>query len=152
MPEIVSTAMQAYGPQELLAWAGQAPDFVSGPISLQLERQRRDTVLASGGLPLDRGEPYYSMHLQPLKAEESFTHTVIPGLHGLADFMRVTQKLWNSAEYGQAPNYLVGVTHLRLADRKSTRLNSSHQIISYAVFCLKKKKKKIVRTHRTLSH
>src|SRR6476660_10302380 len=28
----------------------------------------------------------------------------------------------------------------RLADRKSTRLNSSHQIISYAVFCLKKKK------------
>src|SRR5258708_30932369 len=27
-------------------------------------------------------------------------------------------------------------------DRKSTRLNSSHQIISYAVFCLKKKKKR----------
>src|SRR5258708_24666438 len=27
-------------------------------------------------------------------------------------------------------------------DRKSTRLNSSHQIISYAVFCLKKKKRK----------
>src|SRR5258708_11430064 len=26
------------------------------------------------------------------------------------------------------------------SDRKSTRLNSSHQIISYAVFCLKKKK------------
>src|SRR5258708_29742178 len=30
----------------------------------------------------------------------------------------------------------------RHRDRKSTRLNSSHQIISYAVFCLKKKKKK----------
>src|SRR5438552_18893054 len=29
-----------------------------------------------------------------------------------------------------------------VSDRKSTRLNSSHQIISYAVFCLKKKKKK----------
>src|SRR2546421_5778874 len=28
------------------------------------------------------------------------------------------------------------------ADRKSTRLNSSHDQISYAVFCLKKKKKK----------
>src|SRR2546426_5909498 len=27
-------------------------------------------------------------------------------------------------------------------DRKSTRLNSSHLVISYAVFCLKKKKKK----------
>src|SRR3712207_7785760 len=29
--------------------------------------------------------------------------------------------------------------HLRNADRKSTRLNSSHANISYAVFCLKKK-------------
>src|SRR5947208_7173135 len=32
----------------------------------------------------------------------------------------------------------------RRPDRKSTRLNSSHQIISYAVFCLKKKKKTIL--------
>src|SRR2546426_5505994 len=30
----------------------------------------------------------------------------------------------------------------RRPDRKSTRLNSSHLVISYAVFCLKKKKKK----------
>src|SRR2546426_4161812 len=30
----------------------------------------------------------------------------------------------------------------RVTDRKSTRLNSSHLVISYAVFCLKKKKKK----------
>src|SRR5256885_11146813 len=29
----------------------------------------------------------------------------------------------------------------RVGDRKSTRLNSSHLVISYAVFCLKKKKK-----------
>src|SRR5207244_11039312 len=34
-------------------------------------------------------------------------------------------------------------------DRKSTRLNSSHQIISYAVFCLKKKKKKHKRPQQT---
>src|SRR5438552_8244267 len=32
----------------------------------------------------------------------------------------------------------------RRRDRKSTRLNSSHQIISYAVFCLKKKKNKLL--------
>src|SRR2546427_3108970 len=31
--------------------------------------------------------------------------------------------------------------HVRQRDRKSTRLNSSHSQISYAVFCLKKKKK-----------
>src|SRR5256885_5254872 len=30
--------------------------------------------------------------------------------------------------------------HRRVRDRKSTRLNSSHLVISYAVFCLKKKK------------
>src|SRR5699024_11934058 len=42
-------------------------------------------------------------------------------------------------------------------DRKSTRLNSSHVSISYAVFCLKKKKKKIrgdmrtIRSHERLS-
>src|SRR5438552_6972440 len=30
-----------------------------------------------------------------------------------------------------------------VGDRKSTRLNSSHQIISYAVFCLKKKKQSL---------
>src|SRR5439155_24778335 len=33
-----------------------------------------------------------------------------------------------------------------LRDRKSTRLNSSHVAISYAVFCLKKKKRKVLRT------
>src|SRR2546426_3956413 len=47
-------------------------------------------------------------------------------------------------------------------DRKSTRLNSSHLVISYAVFCLKKKKiqsahlyatrSPSVRTHSTISH
>src|SRR5258708_35509635 len=34
-------------------------------------------------------------------------------------------------------------------DRKSTRLNSSHQIISYAVFCLKKKNKQTKRKNDT---
>src|SRR3989449_7912403 len=34
-----------------------------------------------------------------------------------------------------------------LGDRKSTRLNSSHGYISYAVFCLKKKKKHNTRPH-----
>src|SRR5437868_10624994 len=38
-------------------------------------------------------------------------------------------------------------------DRKSTRLNSSHVSISYAVFCLKKKKKKkIQQTHQKKTH
>src|SRR2546430_13297709 len=36
-------------------------------------------------------------------------------------------------------------------DRKSTRLNSSHSQISYAVFCLKKKNKKIMHINRQMS-
>src|SRR5687768_18267009 len=40
-------------------------------------------------------------------------------------------------EYWVSIGILTGIT----ADRKSTRLNSSHGYISYAVFCLKKKKK-----------
>src|SRR5256885_7053006 len=37
------------------------------------------------------------------------------------------------------------------ADRKSTRLNSSHLVISYAVFCLKKKKKTVRRQTRSFT-
>src|SRR5690606_42085664 len=40
----------------------------------------------------------------------------------------------------QAPPALQDATAAALPDRKSTRLNSSHVKISYAVFCLKKKK------------
>src|SRR5258708_24261665 len=43
-----------------------------------------------------------------------------------------------AARAGEQPQVLDAAN--RLADRKSTRLNSSHQIISYAVFCLKKKR------------
>src|SRR2546429_4818449 len=45
---------------------------------------------------------------------------------------------------GQRVAEYTNATHtqlVRLGDRKSTRLNSSHGYISYAVFCLKKKKK-----------
>src|SRR5256885_11498301 len=41
--------------------------------------------------------------------------------------------------YGFVPVALGGMGSNRGADRKSTRLNSSHLVISYAVFCLKKK-------------
>src|SRR5690349_23584965 len=46
------------------------------------------------------------------------------------------------------------VPHLPREDRKSTRLNSSHVEISYAVFCLKKKKKqnKTATGHSTNEH
>src|SRR2546426_4199409 len=46
-------------------------------------------------------------------------------------------------EYQRVCERLSQITkELITSDRKSTRLNSSHLVISYAVFCLKKKKKK----------
>src|SRR2546430_10458617 len=44
------------------------------------------------------------------------------------------------------------VTAAVLLDRKSTRLNSSHSQISYAVFCLKKKKKQKNNKHVMNAH
>src|SRR3989449_9719051 len=50
---------------------------------------------------------------------------------------------WNLGQYDQAIGVYREAIRLKpdYADRKSTRLNSSHGYISYAVFCLKKKKK-----------
>src|SRR5699024_12050542 len=60
-------------------------------------------------------------------------------------------KLWHTGEcfqhipgLSQDEQIVVGgfkISKLRIGDRKSTRLNSSHVSISYAVFCLKKKRK-----------
>src|SRR5258708_24964612 len=54
---------------------------------------------------------------------DCFTHTPVPGAGPLNDHYAIIRLLLFAN-----------------SDRKSTRLNSSHQIISYAVFCLKKKK------------
>src|SRR6266571_778367 len=53
--------------------------------------------------------------------------------------------IWNSDQgsHFTSPHYLQLLQDAHIQDRKSTRLNSSHMSISYAVFCLKKKKKKI---------
>ena len=47
-----------------------------------------------------------------------------------------------SIDQAKIDKQMLRVQKASLADRKSTRLNSSHVRISYAVFCLKKKKKK----------
>src|SRR2546430_8974115 len=57
---------------------------------------------------------------------------------GPVDFARL-----DAVDVRHCPLERDGVTAV---DRKSTRLNSSHSQISYAVFCLKKKKKTIVTT------
>src|SRR5205085_11846291 len=49
--------------------------------------------------------------------------------------------LWRTVYYAK-PGRNLYESERQKVDRKSTRLNSSHSQISYAVFCLKKKKKK----------
>src|SRR5258708_18376171 len=53
---------------------------------------------------------------------------------------RSVSSLLRAIELSDLPGYVFCMSSSVLRDRKSTRLNSSHQIISYAVFCLKKKK------------
>src|SRR2546430_6961893 len=48
-------------------------------------------------------------------------------------------EVWNVRGEGDEVSYPVADQAVVIADRKSTRLNSSHSQISYAVFCLKKK-------------
>src|SRR5437867_7586935 len=47
---------------------------------------------------------------------------------------------WTKGERTMGKKAVVSILALVVLDRKSTRLNSSHRTISYAVFCLKKKK------------
>src|SRR3712207_7459141 len=63
----------------------------------------------------------------------------LPLLRGIAAHERLVQRAAD-----QRDGLLLEVVR-RVGDRKSTRLNSSHANISYAVFCLKKKK--ITRHH-----
>src|SRR5437764_2715654 len=63
----------------------------------------------------------------------------VPSEPGVSDAYDLSDMLTDAA----APT-----SHLITIDRKSTRLNSSHRCISYAVFCLKKKRKESHVAHK----
>src|SRR2546422_6463741 len=76
-------------------------------------------------------------------------HDALPICISHADCERVSQQLsviLDVEELVPGPGYILEISSP--GDRKSTRLNSSHGYISYAVFCLKKKKKTKTVTHR----
>src|SRR5436190_12034534 len=60
-----------------------------------------------------------------------------PTPSGEGEVIPVEGSLWSPPPACRGPTLPLGRTG---GDRKSTRLNSSHTVISYAVFCLKKKK------------
>src|SRR5258708_14994355 len=61
-------------------------------------------------------------------------------LHGIENDVDCSQHRW-TLDTPEDLQLLRAIYERFGGDRKSTRLNSSHQIISYAVFCLKKKKR-----------
>src|SRR5258708_28667273 len=79
---------------------------------------------------------------------ERTTHAEVHNLYGYgmarASYEGLRRYLSDERPFVLTRSGFAGVQRSR-RDRKSTRLNSSHQIISYAVFCLKKKKKEIIK-------
>src|SRR5258708_11537952 len=74
-----------------------------------------------------------------LRMTQSSRHVLIKNLHRVFEIDR-DQLRHAALGHGDAEQPVHPRHRNRVVDRKSTRLNSSHQIISYAVFCLKKKK------------
>src|SRR2546429_6867103 len=64
-------------------------------------------------------------------------------LHDALPISTLGTQSWQDEQIGPRSGYYEDTIAPDRIDRKSTRLNSSHGYISYAVFCLKKKKKKI---------
>src|SRR5690242_21375369 len=74
------------------------------------------------------------------------------GSADLPELMRAKFDLLNRSGLLHYEYATASFADVELRDRKSTRLNSSHMSISYAVFCLKKKKKKkIIYENRQIS-
>src|SRR2546426_3093372 len=77
------------------------------------------------------------------------SHTTVVGPQGEhVEFQIRTYEMHRVAEEGIAAHWTYKeqgeIDETEKRDRKSTRLNSCHLVISYAVFCLKKKKKKTI--------
>src|SRR3712207_8926744 len=82
--------------------------------------------------------PYTTLFRSGLPGNQADMHVWAGGLGRRLG--QVAEKV--GRDHGLVPLQLV-LEQRGAADRKSTRLNSSHANISYAVFCLKKKKKTI---------
>src|SRR5215211_7658223 len=82
--------------------------------------------------------------LNQLSSKKPTTHSGRPSARPINQSRRLFSSvlgIWGSdPPLGSLPTY--PHARKRCPDRKSTRLNSSHTVISYAVFCLKKKKQK----------
>src|SRR3989475_7827386 len=131
----LATLMPDGSPQVAPVWVALEGDRIlvcTGEASLKAKNTKRDARVALSVIAMDN--PYKEAQLRGRVVERR------PD----ADFEtidRVAQKYARRPfPFRQNPaERVVLVIEVERADRKSTRLNSSHSQISYAVFCLKKK-------------
>src|SRR5258708_26148475 len=84
--------------------------------------------------------PYTTLFRSPEGIVDHFEAVEVE--HGDREDVRVALRMYHGLRQPVIEQHAVHAERdAHILDRKSTRLNSSHQIISYAVFCLKKKKK-----------
>src|SRR5438132_12757038 len=83
--------------------------------------------------------PFFFLMIRRPPRSTLFPYTTLFRSRALEAFTDVGQRGGDDLELDPA-EHVLRVEDRFLVDRKSTRLNSSHTVISYAVFCLKKKK------------
>src|SRR2546426_4121573 len=130
VPSMAMSRAQNHGTED--TWAAGEPSFLS---------QRRG-ALALGGR--DRAELVVRTPPSPVAEARDHLDHVALGRNRRHRILLGSKKLERD-RLALHPESEVRHEHeirMRPADRKSTRLNSSHLVISYAVFCLKKKKNK----------
>src|SRR5437773_12527254 len=106
-------------------------------------------ICLHSSIPLFTFFSFFFLLLRPPPRSTLFPYTTL--FRSLGDFPKIL-RLLEGLGGEPAEDHVGGHTSLlsvvghretwREGDRKSTRLNSSHIMISYAVFCLKKKKRK----------
>src|SRR2546430_6445721 len=85
--------------------------------------------------------PYTTLFRSPRRVDP-----VVPRHERVVDAVHGVDRLSSGLEVARrVDERLRMLVEIHEVDRKSTRLNSSHSQISYAVFCLKKKKKKRIK-------
>src|SRR5205085_9718558 len=108
-------------------------------------RQQQALPSTTDAAPTSQSTRFFSLLLRPPPSPTLFPYTTL--FRSLPrDFSptleQITKNQSDYARLSQERKRLRGLYMLWLTlDRKSTRLNSSHSQISYAVFCLKKKKR-----------
>src|SRR3712207_6097677 len=103
---------------------------------LQIDNKTRDIEIKKAYIKMLRKYPPEKCPEEFKKIREAYEILIDPILK--AEYNAFINHKDNINEYRKKGNNALDKKQYRRADRKSTRLNSSHANISYAVFCLKK--------------